>query len=318
MMDNDQPWEPPEQPKTVQMPKVSPTVPDVTIFSPSNQPPIKRSNFMQRVKTNEAATKHSSVTNQPRHLNMFDKVKPSVPDLSLFEPQVLNSANRNHVPTTKPNSMQNIPQSSQNVFTKTSTSSKENIFLACSKPSVPDLTILDEEPKKTKSNSCGNDQVFSETYKKMLIKSHEQFMKQMKNDIQPEIVKQSSKKSTLFNPQRYQDNPLRKYAPVPQPAVYDANSSSILVDFEEEPSPAQPESNEKSDEMTFKKVAEMLSKIQKLVIPETSIPDDFKSSHNDPRHLVLRKLASSYLKPDELDYYDVDKELKEMELNDTT
>lgn len=314
MMDNDQPWEPPEQPRTVQMPKVSPTVPDVTIFSPSNQPPIKRSNFMQRVKTNEAILKHSSVANQPHHLNMFDKVTPSVPDLSLFEPQVLNSANRNSAPTTK----QNIAHTSQNVFAKTSTSSKENIFLACSKPSVPDLTILDDEPKKAKSSSGGNDQVFSETYKKMLIKSHEQFMKQMKNDVQPESTKQSSRKSTLFNPQRYQENPLRKYAPAPQPAVYDGNSSSILVEFEEEPLPAQPESNEKPDEMTFKKVAEMLSKIQKLVIPETSTPDDFKSTQNVPRHLVLRKLASSYLTPEELEYYDVDKELKEMEQNEAT
>lgn len=299
MMDNDQPWQPPEQPRIVQMPKVSPTVPDITIFSPSsNLPAAKKNNFMQRAQANE---KVMSSSQKIKHSVPIHLAKPSVPDLSLFDPPVLNAANRN---TVKPPT-----NYSQNVFAKSNASSKENIFLACSKPSVPDLTILEEEPQK-KVSAAGSDQVFSESYKKMLIKSHEQFMKQMKNDVH-DLPKQPNKKSVLFNPQRYQDNPLRKYAPAPPPVAYDkdVNSSSILVEFEEEP--AQAVSEDKTDEMTFKKVAEMLSKIQKLVIPGQSTPED--SPRIEPRNHVLRKLATAYLTPEELLEFEVDKELKQME-----
>jgi hypothetical protein len=317
MMDNEQPWQPPAPQKIAQIPKITPQVPDVTLFSPTTT--NNKNNFMHRAMASEKVLnipKHQKMTtNQVPNNQLFNNVKPSVPDVSLFDPPVLNQVNRNvgRAQTQLPTS--NCGSTSNLLFSKSQKSSKENLFQGTVKPSVPDITILDEDPKKQEAQANSNNQVFSESYKKMLINSHEQFMKQMKNDQTAiEQVAQQKKKSGLFN--KYQDNPLRKYAPKPQPSSYeqDANSSSILVEFEE--ISIAPETEDKADETTFKKVAEMLSEIQKLVIPGQSPQPEKPAAKNFQKHTILRQLASKYLTKDEFNLYKVEKELKELEKTD--
>jgi hypothetical protein len=325
-MDNEQPWLPPVPQTVSQHPKITPQVPDVTLFSPSNKlPNNNKQNFLQRAMASEKVLsnnpKQQSPTSVPANNVIFNNVKPSVPDLSLFEPrQVMNPTNR--VSANCFANSRKSPTSTTMVFQKSNRSSKENVFEAVARPTVPDVTILDELPKKQTTQTTESNQVFSESYKKLLIKSHEHFMKQIKNDKEEITVKPLRKKSGLFNPQ-YQDNPLRKYAPKPQPSTYqnDANSSSILLECEDNSPPLPtPETDEKSDEMTFKKVALMLSEIQKLVIPEKTTVNDvqeenLKSPHK--QYTILRHLASSFLTQDELEYYEVEKELNEMEKKGT-
>lgn len=291
-MDNEQPWQPPEQQKTPHIPQITPQVPDLTIFSPSNKlPATKSSNFLQRAKANENIPKPQK-SSSPSNL-MFNNVKPSVPDVSLFEFSPTSSA--------RP-----VSSSSNLMFAKSQKSSKENIFDGITMPSVPDVTIMEEKPKQVKPTS-GPNQVFSESYKKMLLNSHEQFIRQLRKDVSPTAEMEQKKKFGLFSHQnKFQDNPLRKYAPKPPPVVYelDANSSSILVEFEDAP----PTPEDKSDEITFKKVAEMLSEIQRLVIPGKS-----PTETNLKRHEILRHLAASYLTPEELQLYAVERELTQME-----
>lgn len=307
-MDNDIPWNLPEPQQRPQIPKTSPQVPDVTLFSPTNKPSNKP-NFLQRAIANEKifsnSNKHIELTAPSSYAynkELFSK--PSVPDLSLLHPQVLKSTDRINEPT--------IPMSSKNGRT-----SQENVFGTVGKPSVPDVTILEEEPKLRVNPS---ELIFGESYKKQLLNSHEQFMKQIRTDPEPLPPPVIGKKiSPLFKPQpKYQENPLRKYAPTKQPVLTDkdGNSSSILVDTDDV---IQPSSLDKSDEMTFKKVAEMLCEIQKLVIPgktleQTSQGDNTPTSSSQ-QCAVLKKLASTYLSTEEFELYDVEKELKEIEGN---
>ena len=263
MMENEQPWMPPEQQKISQMPDMQHQVPEVTLFSPSTKPNsnINKPNLQQRAISNEKVfnfPKQKLLQPTLAHNNaVFSKVQPAVPDLSIFDPLV-NQSNR-------PGST-NRPQNM--VYQKNHKSSKENIYASSATPAVPDVTILDEEPKKSSpGQQPQTNQVFSESYKKLLIKSHEQFLKQMSNDSPKEESAQNCqrKRPGIFS-SKFQDNPLRKYAPKPQinQQISDGNSSSILIECDDI---SPPENEEKSDEMTFKKVAEMLTEIQKLVIP---------------------------------------------------
>lgn len=328
MMDNELPWNPLGPQQIAQIPKISSQVPDVTLFSPNNNQTNQKSNFLQRAIANERVF-NNPIQQPPRNLKnpvlsnaMFAtgmQITPSVPDLSLFNPQPFNPVNRMTGPT-RPNS-----SSTSNIFAKADNSTKENVFDAIGKHSVPDVTILDEEPKQANQQRPSTDRVFSESYKKMLINSHEKFMKQMKTDVpSTEQVNPAKKKSGLFNPQanKYQENPLRKYAPKPQPIANekDGNSSSILMEFDEvaePPKPVSTESDEKIDGMTFKKVAEMLSEIQRRVIPGQTamnkVDQEVRSKKSLKTHEVLRSLASSYLSKEELEFYKVQRELDEME-----
>lgn len=309
MMENEQPWMPPEQQKISQMPDMQPQVPELTLFSPSTKPIANnnRPNLMQRAISNE------KVFNDPKQKPLqptlvqnnavYSKVQPAVPDLSLFDPLV-NHSNR-PVSTNRPQNM---------VYQKNHKSSKENIFASSALPAVPDVTILDEEPKRSSPGQTRTNQVFSESYKKLLIKSHEQFLKQMNNEAPREEPSQNSqrKRPGIFS-SKFQDNPLRKYAPKPQltQQLNDGNSSSILIECDDD---SPPENEEKTDEMTFKKVAEMLTEIQKLVIPGKS--PTFEDQVEEPpkkQSNILRHLASLYLSREELEYYEVEKELNEVE-----
>lgn len=307
MMDNELPWQPPNQQKVTMKPQISPSVPDLTIFSPNNKAPVNKQNFLQRAIANEKVL-NNIPKNNPKN---FSNVKPSVPDVSLLDsPVLIPPTNRQVKPTTS--------RALTNVYPKRSQSSKENVFGFVGKPSVPDLTILDEL-KPVKPVSASSDRVFNESYKKMIAKSHEKFMKQI-NDSSPTQEAQENqpkKKSGLFNPERYQENPLRKYAPAPRPQTApqtyekDANSSSILVEFGDvAPAPAQPE--DKTDEMTFKKVAEMLNEIQRLVVPGKTVEEDKPKTKLKP-HVILRHLAEAYLSQQELECYDIEQELNELE-----
>jgi hypothetical protein len=139
-------------------------------------------------------------------------------------------------------------------------------------------------------------------------------MKQMKNDVKEDTTaKPQRKKPGIFS--SFQDNPLRKYAPKPQPAIQpqnDGNSSSILIEVDDI---ATSEIGEKADEMTFKKVAEMLNEIQRLVVPGKPPQEEAPKEVKSPKmqYAILRHLASSYLTPEEMEFYQVEKELNEMD-----
>lgn len=315
MEDNDSVRKPPKPPQLHQMPFSRTEVPEATIFSPqtsSKVPCISSTNrnFLERAFANEKVSiipKKASTNHHSPGMPTFSKTQ-LIPEVSVLEFQPnMNPTNRFIVPPI-------ISKSSGNLFYKNQQSSQKNVE-GIGRSLVPDVTLL-EEPKKQQLKSDSTDQVFSESYKKMIIDSHEQFMKQIRSDDHPaadQVHPPTKKRSGLFNSQvnRYQDNPLRKYAPRPQPAAFDANSSSILVDFEETSS-LQEETDERG-ELPPDKVAEMLSKIQKMGIPsavsrdEVRIPKKFE---------VLRHLATSYLTVEELNFFDVCLELDDMEAND--
>lgn len=320
-MDNEQPWQPPQPQDIPEIPKTTPEVPDVTLYSPGNKLP-NRVNFLERARVMENVPSNlkpppSRNLNNPLFSNpSFNRPsKPLVPDVSLHNPQALNPTSRMNKPiyTKSPSNM---------LFPKTTKlSSKENFF---GLPSVPDVTILDELPRPETSNP--NEPVFSESYKQMLITSHEQFMKQIQQEKSPsaEPTNQPKKKSALFNPptNNYQENPLRKYAPnPPPPRTFDSdphgphNSSSILMDAER---PAASSSGSTSDDKTFKKVADMLNKIEKLAIPEQTKPDKRyeKTEKSSEPHEIMRNLASNYLSPEEREFYEVEKELEELQVEE--
>ena len=319
-MDNEQPWHPPQPQQIPEIPKTTPQVPDVTLYSPNNRLQNKN-NFLQRTMSNEKVLNipkqqptrnlHNPLLSNP-NFNSEMHMRPSVPDVSFFNPQAL-------IPTSRMNGLPTNTKSPSNlVFNKSNKNySKENVF---GKPSVPDVTILEEDNSQIKQQSQQAEPVFSESYKKMLINSHEQFMKQLKADKPPsaEQTNPSKRKSSLFNSHanKYQENPLRKYAPLmaqQKTTKQDQhNSSSILVDLEES---AQPSGSDKSDEKTFKKVSEMLNKIEKLVIPGQSAPDKMEQAKPDTNvktHEIMRHLASTHLSPEEFAFYDVENDLKEL------
>lgn len=189
---------------------------------------------------------------------------------------------------------------------------------------VPDLTILEEEVKtKNSPITRKQDRVFTESYKQMLINSHEQFKKQIEDDktaiesSSSSNDKQNNKRSGILSskqPFDYRPNPLCKYVPskilVDIEPPKNMNSSSILI--EEESLPQQHRSGEEEkDDMTFKKVASMLSEIQKLVIsPRISSEVDNKTNPASNRNSdILQKLASQYLTAEEFSFYEVETEL---------
>lgn len=328
MMDNEQPRQPPEQPKNHITPKVTSQVPEVTLFSPANKlPAINRPNFLQRVIAGDKV----SIVQQPpplivpqvpttNHQNYGNSLpaKPSVPDLSLFEPQVLKPVNQRR-PSSSP---------SNQIYQKPAQASKENLFDLVGKHAVPDVTIL-EDPQQQRPKPGSSNTVFDESYKNMLMNTHNAFMKQFKADNPPtpsETTAAATKRSGFFGPQsaKYQENPLLKYAPKPKAAVTcntsEPDLSSVLRAFETE-SELMPDTDEKVDEITFKKVAAMLSEIQKLVITDKTTPEgtsEASSMKKAPRRSeILRRLAFQYLTPEEMREYDVEDELKDLEKDES-
>lgn len=336
-MDNEEPWQPPEQKTFPQVPQINPQVPELTLFSPSSSQQQQQrkkpgSNFLQRASQNNVLPTKPLQQNIHQNLAIANCVppKPSVPDVSILADNWKRiNANQGHQKSS----------SKENVSSPTTFQAQHNI----PKASVPDVTILDEEPKRAKAckTSSSSDRVFNESYKKMMINSHEEFMRQIKEDsatqnVQPNDANLTQKRSGLFNkqqPVRYQENPLRKYAPKPYTQKepqrtssheQDGNSSSILVDVDKiapiSNRQSCKESEEKSDEMTFRKVADMLSEIQKLVIPSGDSADKRTQNeeHTKPKKLeILKKLAQTYLTSEEYDFYEIEQELEELQNNDS-
>lgn len=314
MEDNDSVRKPPKPPQLHQMPFSRTEVPEATIFSPqtSSKTPCITSttnrNFLERAYANE------KVLNIPKKTSTDHHHSPGIPMLKFVPEVTVLECQQNMNPTNLFTGPPISSKHSANLFYKNQQTSQKNVE-GIGRSLVPDVTLLDE-PKKQQPKSNSTDQVFSESYKKMIIDSHEQFMKQIRSDDQPaadQVPPPTKKRSGLFNSQvnRYHDNPLRQYAPRPQPAAFDANSSSILVDFEETFSP-QKETDERG-ELPPDKVSEMLSKIQKMGIPSAVSRDEVRI----PRKCeVLRHLATSYLTAEELDFFDVYLELDDMEAND--
>ncbi|CRK99718.1 CLUMA_CG013022, isoform A [Clunio marinus] len=323
-MDNEQPWQPPEQQKVNQFPQTLPEVPEVTIFSPTNKIPSVKpqaSNFIQRAMAN-AVVNNKNSKSQPikRPTNympsvisheILNSVKPQVPDLSLLDTQTQSKVQTNI-------RISNQPSTSSQHMNKNN--SKENFMNMMSMPLVPDVTILEEEPKK--QQNLPKRQVLSESYQKMLINSHEQFMKQIQHDKEDFCVNSSAPQtkpgfitSQLNN---FQDNPLRKYAPKPQPKNQrcQADTSSILIDVDDIP---EANNDKVEDEMTFKKVAEMLHEIQRLVVPGKDVNDPNNIIETPPtQNQILLKLAKTYLTPEEIEFYDIENELKGTESDESS
>lgn len=325
MMDNEQPRQPPLPPAHHLTPKISAQVPEATLFSPANKlPATSRPNILQRA---VAGNKVSSVpqsppmtvpqvplTKQQCYGNRIP-AKPSVPDLSLFEPPQQNPVNR---------MIQQRPNSSPSNLghQKPAQVLKENVLDTMGKHAVPDVTILeDPKPQRPKTNSSGT--VFDESYKNMLMNNHNEFMKQFRTE-HPKSPNTSiaPKGAGFFNSQpKYQANPLLKYAPKPAKTAVTFQSpepdmSSVLRGSDNETELLQ-ESDEKIDEITFKKVNAMLSEIQKLVIDKTApeaATTESEASKEAPRSSeILRRLAFQYLTPEEIREYEVEDELMELE-----
>lgn len=319
-MDNEQPWQPPQQHHVIEIPKLTPQVPDVTLYSGEQTNNRLPNNFLQRAMKVNGNFHNTSKPPPTRALanpllsipvfNSEMHIKPSVPDVSLLNPQALNPTNRMNSGT---NPLQLVKEktSTNLVFQSSSRNLKENIF---GKPSVPEVTILEESvstKQQFQETRSSSEPVFSESYKKMLINSHDQFMKQIKHDksMSPESSNPQKKKSTLFNSQtnNYRENPLRKYAPKPQPPRAPENdhhdrhnSSSILMDFEK----VLPDKNSSEN------VAEMMNN---LVIPEADQNEEENLESKPKKCEIMRRLAFSYLSPEEIELYGVERELQELE-----
>lgn len=271
-MDNDQPWQPPRPHSGQPIMVGAPEVPELTIFSPATNQKINKPNFIQRI------TKSDEKKGIQKQVRIQQQRNPSVPDLSILEPQVQQSSQKN-----------------------------TNIFDRIPVPSVPEVTILDEEPKQNQNSN--SERVFDNSYKKMLINSHEQFMRQIRseNTEKTNEVVVNGKKSALFNNVKYQENPLRKYAPKPMKpsvAVNLDNSSILITDELIQPTPVD------EDEITFKKVAAMLNQIQQLSLPSS---EHEKQIGKVSPTKVLKQLAIKYLTNEEQIQFDIENEFKELE-----
>lgn len=187
-------------------------------------------------------------------------------------------------------------------------------------PQVPDLTILDEEVKSKKSSPSSNGRIFSESYKQMLINTHDQFKKQhTKSPIDNKQPKRSGILSSK-QPFDYKPNPLCKYVPSKIESnsnnnVKDGNSSSILIDVDKISSPPKQQLEEnkadKEEDLTFRKVANMLSEIQKLVVsPRVSSNGTDNNNEKPLNDDIIRKLALKYLSAEEYSFYDIDNEFQ--------
>lgn len=290
MLDNDEPWKPPEMQKTAQL-QLKPQVPELTIISTENKSNSKsNNNFLQRAMLTEKNLKtQAGCTNQ---------TSPSV----RFQPVFPNKSPANNAQDTRTSPILTRPQ-------------------------VPDITILDDdETNNNRRKSNSTEKVFTNSYKEMLINSHDQFLKQL----QREAVPQASNKTNEHNIPlaKYRQNPLTKYIPSPEQQNFnkfkDGNSSSILsdIDITQNNNVNTNSKNGETEEVTFKKVAEMLSEIQKLVVTEkplqVSSPNSNSGNIQQPKsssnHEILRQLAKTYLTPEELAQYQVDSELSELEV----
>lgn len=325
MMDNEQPRQPPQPPPTHLTPKITAQVPEVTLFSPANRPPaINRPNILQRAGNKVSSVQQSPpvivpqvpMTKQQSYSSSIPAAKPSVPDLSLFDAKQQNPMIQRR-PSSSPSNLacQNPAQVS-----------KDRILDVMGQHSVPDVTIL-EDPKSQRPNTNGSGAVFDESYKNMLMNTHNEFMKQFRAD-NPRATTEAPKKKGFFSSQpEYQANPLLKYAPKPVNAAVirppkELDASSPSRSLEKAPESLQ-ESDEKIDELTFKKVNAMLSEIQKLVIDKTTTPEASNGEKSEPtkpaptRSDILRRLAFQYLTPEEIRLYEVEDELTELENEET-
>lgn len=314
----------PEQVKVKMTPQLH-EVPEVTLFSPA-QPPIQQS---RKPQTNIKPPQVAPPKSKP--LMMMQAPQHSVPDLTIFE------------------KIKQLPIQRQNFFNNNNfqegrirTQSKENHpnLATLPHPAVPDLTILEEKVIENKVPAI-SEVVFDASYKQYLKDSHAHFMKQMQEKNFATIVPvehQTQKRCNLFQSGRkanFYENPLLKYAPKipeqpikPSEKVFDADTSSILIDIDVpktngrilEPTkavngkPAKLYSEEDEDELTFKRVADMLKNMQDVVLSPTKVDQQINHEKTERSEVqVLKSIAFKYLSADELQIYNVESELMLLE-----
>lgn len=290
MFENEEPRHPPMQEKSTEALRIFPQVPEVTIISAENKQ-IKRNNtnFFHRTETSQ------KTSSQPL-INPFYSISPR--------------------------------QQSDQLSAMARTGQKQ--INAQFRPQVPDLSILDDHIKKATNNSplSSTERVFTESYKEMLVNSHEHFLKQLGKDNEKENSSTSSekKRSPFLSTATFKQNPLSKYAPkavgstnsnINSQTVKDLNSSSILVDVKISDNLNKNNAlSEESEEVTLKKVAEMLTEIQKLVIPsEKTYSIDSSSSDARNTKEILKQLANTYLTPEEVVKFQIEKEFGDADFN---
>lgn len=312
----------PEQIKVNMAPKM-PEVPEVTLFSPSTQQVMPR-------KPTASKESHFVAPFKSRPLLMMQQPHHSVPDLTIYD--------NKKQPIQRHNFFKNNNVQHDQIRTK----SKENHpnLATFQQPSVPDITMLDDIAPQKKSPTIINGVVFDASYKQYLKDSHDQFMKQIHEEpvTNPLPEHHTQKRSNIFQVGRkvniYAENPLLKYAPKtnPQPIksveapekVFDANTSSILIDID------VPKTNgrilqptkvsngqsamQEEDEILFKKVADMLKKMQNVVLSPTKIdqPEILENADTSEAQ-ILKSIAFKYLSEDEIKFYNVESELKAQE-----
>lgn len=326
-MDNEEPRRPPEKIQIENIPRAVPLVPEVTLYSPAN-PQNNTASIFGNLKKHQYPPLRNQTTNVFQN-GTSNQPFPTVPDVSIMDqvpPVQRRPLNENLIVFPK------MQQKSSSNYNPANQRSKENLQTQIPKPVVPDLTIY--EPKKVPVNQeqPKNNLVFDANYKKYLLESHQHFMKQFKSDSVPENENKAQKK-TIFNSKPvFKENPLAKYAPkiqnhpqkpalqIPaQPVIEDhGNSSSILIDVDQiieqrqtvAKKSQEPEDLEmKSDEDTFKKVAEMLNEMQRLAgFDESPVPIASPTKRESEAD-ILRRLASRYLTQEELKFYNVEREL---------
>lgn len=257
---------------------------------------------------------------KPQTQTDFFRITSQVPEVTIFDGESSGGAKSNFIQRAK--TSERIQMKSPAIE-----SSKSPRFPQ-STHQVPDLTILEETKSSPTTTSRKQDRVFTESYKQMLINNHEQFRKQIEtpNECSSTSNDNQIKRSGILSskqPFEYRPNPLCKYVPskidLNKDSAKNMNSSSILIDEDSsqhhQPQQQNQQNEEEKDDMTFKKVAGMLSEIQKLVIsPRVSSEvaiNKINLTSSNRNSEILQKLASQYLTPEEYSFYEVESEFND-------
>lgn len=333
-IDNEElPRMPPEKQQINTISRAVPLVPEVTLYQAASQQKNPQQN-----KSQQNVFGSTSVFGNMRKQQLIgsrnnlpiatNQLVSTVPDVSLLD----HIPNQRKMPLSE--NLTVFPKSFQKSQQNYSPILKENLHTQTPKPLVPEVTMYEPKKASEKQESQKTNLIFDDGYKKHLMESHQHFMKQMQVDSE-ELNANKTQKKTIFNSKPvFNENPLSKYAPRAQNVLQPisivnledsdvGNSSSILIDVDkiiekrdniEKNSQQQQQklSESQSEEETYRKVAEMLTEMQKFAgiggqnfNPGNSISSQVQETDLD----VLKRLASKYLTEEEFKLYQVEKEL---------
>lgn len=227
----------------------------------------------------------------------------------------------------KPQCLSNMPKILSQVPEITILFNDKKTVASSSKPStsfplthlVPDLSIIDQT--KTKASPTQQSRNFSQSYKDMLLTTHEQIIKQNPGQTHgsaPEETQPTRQGLLVAKSYDYKPNPLSKYLPskisnkTGSSSPNLGNLSSILIDV---PSQSHERSLTEQSDLQLRNVAGILSEIQKLVTPsKVEKTCDGENDFNNPQrsNVILQKFAKMYLSDEEYSSYAIDEELSKI------